>query len=108
MIPVLPPRQVVGALSPVRTRTAYCSTAGWCRGLFFLYSSAFFLLCRFSSAGIFSSAVSLADDSVLSYSIEDLTEQSDFLEVSYLLLNGELPNVEEKVRSTDAGNSSLG
>ncbi|RCL72860.1 MAG: citrate (Si)-synthase [PS1 clade bacterium] len=30
------------------------------------------------------------------YKIEDLVENADFLEVSYLLLNGELPNIEEK------------
>ena len=30
------------------------------------------------------------------YPIEQLAEQSDFLEVSYLLLNGELPNAEQK------------
>ena len=30
------------------------------------------------------------------YSIEDLAEHSDFMEVCYLLLHGELPNVEEK------------
>src|SRR5210317_792516 len=30
------------------------------------------------------------------YAIEDLAEKSDFLEVCYLLLNGELPNAEEK------------
>ena len=30
------------------------------------------------------------------YSIEDLAEKSDFLEVAYLLLNGELPNGTEK------------
>ncbi|MCA3270011.1 MAG: citrate synthase, partial [Holosporales bacterium] len=30
------------------------------------------------------------------YNIEDLAVQSDFMEVSYLLLNGELPSVEQK------------
>ena len=30
------------------------------------------------------------------YSIDELAEKSDFLEVCYLLLNGELPNAEEK------------
>ncbi|WP_343562785.1 citrate synthase [Kiloniella sp. b19] len=30
------------------------------------------------------------------YSIEELASKSDFMEVCYLLLNGELPNVEEK------------
>jgi citrate synthase len=30
------------------------------------------------------------------YSIDELAEHSDFMEVSYLLLNGELPNVSEK------------
>jgi citrate synthase len=30
------------------------------------------------------------------YDIADLAEKSDFLEVSYLLLNGELPNMEQK------------
>jgi citrate synthase len=29
------------------------------------------------------------------YSIEELSEQSSFMEVSYLLLNGELPNKEQ-------------
>jgi citrate synthase len=32
------------------------------------------------------------------YPIEQLAEQSDFLEVCYLLLNGELPSVEEKAK----------
>ena len=30
------------------------------------------------------------------YSIEELAEHSDFVEVSYLLINGKLPNVEER------------
>src|SRR5210317_1429408 len=30
------------------------------------------------------------------YSIDELAEKSDFLEVCYLLLHGELPNVDEK------------
>ncbi len=30
------------------------------------------------------------------YPIEQLAENSDFLEVCYLLLNGELPNAEQK------------
>ncbi len=32
------------------------------------------------------------------YSIEDLAEHSDFMEVCFLLLHGELPNAEEKAR----------
>src|SRR5699024_8344632 len=36
------------------------------------------------------------------YSIEELAEQSDFLEVSYLLLNGELPNQSEMTGFRDA------
>ena len=36
------------------------------------------------------------------YSIEDLAEKSDFLEVAYLLLNGELPNSTEKEEFVDA------
>ncbi|MGI9381895.1 MAG: citrate/2-methylcitrate synthase, partial [Methyloligellaceae bacterium] len=32
------------------------------------------------------------------YPIEQLAEQSDFMEVCYLLLNGELPNVQEKAK----------
>ena len=37
------------------------------------------------------------------YPIEQLAEQSDYLETCYLLLNGELPNAEEKAKfvSTD-------
>ncbi|MEA2783427.1 MAG: citrate synthase [Rhodospirillaceae bacterium] len=34
------------------------------------------------------------------YSIEELAEKSDFLEVCYLLLYGELPNAEEKAKFT--------
>ncbi len=34
------------------------------------------------------------------YPIEQLAEQSDFLEVCYLLLNGDLPNAAQKVRFT--------
>ena len=34
------------------------------------------------------------------YPIEQLAEQSDFLEVAYLLLNGELPNAEKKLNLT--------
>ena len=36
------------------------------------------------------------------YPIEQLAEQSDFLEVAYLLLNGELPNVAEKAEFDEA------
>ena len=36
------------------------------------------------------------------YPIEQLAEQSDFLEVAYLLLNGELPNGEQKAEFDDA------
>ncbi len=36
------------------------------------------------------------------YSIEELAEKSDFLEVAYLLLNGELPNSKEKEEFVDA------
>ena len=36
------------------------------------------------------------------YPIEQLAEQADFLEVAYLLLNGELPNQEEKTEFDDA------
>ena len=36
------------------------------------------------------------------YSIEDLAEKSNFLEVAYLLLNGELPNRTEKDEFVDA------
>ena len=36
------------------------------------------------------------------YSIDELAEKSDFLEVAYLLLNGELPNSEEKLEFDDA------
>ena len=36
------------------------------------------------------------------YKIEDLVENADFLEVSYLLLNGELPNIQEKNEFVDA------
>ena len=36
------------------------------------------------------------------YPIEQLAEHSDFLEVAYLLLNGELPNTEEKAEFDDA------
>ena len=36
------------------------------------------------------------------YPIEQLAEQADFLEVAYLLLNGELPNQEEKIEFDDA------
>ena len=36
------------------------------------------------------------------YPIEQLAEQSDFLEVAYLLLNGELPNAAEKAEFDDA------
>ncbi|MFX7784694.1 citrate/2-methylcitrate synthase, partial [Acinetobacter baumannii] len=32
------------------------------------------------------------------YDIAELAEQSDFMEVCYLLLNGELPNREQKVK----------
>ncbi|MCP4274649.1 MAG: citrate (Si)-synthase [Gammaproteobacteria bacterium] len=35
------------------------------------------------------------------YSIEELASHSDFMEVSYLLLNGELPNVEERAGFLD-------
>lgn len=35
------------------------------------------------------------------YPIEQLAEQSDFMEVSYLLLNGELPTVEQKASFVD-------
>ena len=35
------------------------------------------------------------------YPIEQLAEKSDFLEVSYLLLNGELPNAEQKKNFVD-------
>jgi len=34
----------------------------------------------------------------LGYSIEELAEKSDFMEVCYLLLNGELPNAQEKAK----------
>ena len=36
------------------------------------------------------------------YSIEELAEKSDFLEVAYLLLNGELPNITEKGEFVEA------
>ncbi len=36
------------------------------------------------------------------YPIEQLAEKADFLEVAYLLLNGELPNQEEKTEFDDA------
>ncbi len=36
------------------------------------------------------------------YAIEELAENSDFLEVCYLLLNGELPNKEEKRKFDDS------
>ena len=36
------------------------------------------------------------------YPIEQLADQADFLEVAYLLLNGELPNQEEKTEFDDA------
>jgi citrate synthase len=36
------------------------------------------------------------------YKIEDLVEHADFLEVAYLLLNGELPNKAEKAEFDDA------
>ena len=36
------------------------------------------------------------------YSIDELAEKSDFLEVAYLLLNGELPNSNEKTKFDDA------
>jgi len=36
------------------------------------------------------------------YPIEQLAEQSDFLEVAYLLLNGELPNGDQKAEFDDA------
>jgi citrate synthase len=36
------------------------------------------------------------------YKIEDLVEHADFLEVAYLLLNGELPNKAEKVEFDNA------
>ena len=36
------------------------------------------------------------------YPIEQLANQADFLEVAYLLLNGELPNVDEKTEFDDA------
>lgn len=36
------------------------------------------------------------------YPIEQLAEQSDFLEVAYLLINGELPNDQEKKGFTDS------
>ena len=32
------------------------------------------------------------------YPIEQLAEQSDYLETCYLLLNGELPNAEQKAQ----------
>ena len=35
------------------------------------------------------------------YSIEELASKSDYLEVCYLLLNGELPNAEQKSQFTD-------
>ena len=35
------------------------------------------------------------------YPIEQLAEQSDYLETCYLLLNGELPNAEEKKAFVD-------
>jgi citrate synthase len=38
------------------------------------------------------------------YPIEQLAERSDFLEVSYLLLNGELPNAEQKAAFVDTVN----
>ena len=37
------------------------------------------------------------------YPIEQLAEQSNFLEVCYLLLNGELPNAEQGKEFMDAG-----
>ena len=36
------------------------------------------------------------------YSIDELAEKSDFLEVAYLLLNGELPNSDDKTEFDDA------
>src|SRR6202049_1787148 len=36
------------------------------------------------------------------YPIEELAERSDFLEVAYLLLNGELPTAEQKVEFVHA------
>jgi citrate synthase len=39
------------------------------------------------------------------YPIEQLAEKKDFLDVSYLLLNGELPNVEEKKKFVDLINN---
>jgi citrate synthase len=42
------------------------------------------------------------------YSIEDLAEKSDFVEVSYLLINGKLPTVEERQKfSTQLTRHSL-
>ena len=57
----------------------------------------------FTSTGSCSSAITYIDGEkgVLlhrGYPIEELAEKSDFLEVSYLLLNGELPNSIEKQR----------
>jgi len=39
------------------------------------------------------------------YSIDDLAEHSDFMAVSYLLLNGELPNKKQKQKFTDTINN---
>ncbi|WP_420547235.1 citrate synthase [Curvivirga sp.] len=55
----------------------------------------------FTSTGSCDSAITYidGDEGVLlhrGYSIEDLAEKSSFMEVCYLLLNGELPNVDQK------------
>src|SRR5450631_1808124 len=65
----------------------------------FTYDPAFF-----STASCTSSITYIDGDAGLlyyrGYPIEQLAEQSDFLEVCYLLLNGELPNAAEKAAFT--------
>lgn len=56
----------------------------------------------FTSTGSCDSAITFidGDEGILlhrGYAIDDLAERADFLEVAYLLLNGELPTAEQKV-----------
>ena len=61
----------------------------------------------YTSTGSCESAITFIDGEAgilrhRGYAIEDLAEHSDFMEVCYLLLNGELPNAEEKAKFVHA------